>query len=832
MPVHFPPVMPTVLLVARAVSHGYTPGLHSLPAVLMRIPVRNLPALRAVLVVALVFPAYAQTVAAAADARVIVKFKHDATILKVAPAGIAPQDARADALAKRLGVSLRAGIRVSDRTQVMFAAGMTSQDLARRLSSERDVEYAVPDKRRRAQDVPSDPLYPGGLGGNGPAVGQWYLRAPGGDVQSSIDVEPAWAITTGSPAIVVADLDTGVRFDHPDLLAVDAGGNLLPGYDMISFANSNDGDGRDPDPSDPGDWITAQEANDPGGLYYQCTEQDPSSGRYLSEDSSWHGTQTAGLIAAITDNGAGMASVGRTVRVLPVRVLGKCGGYDSDIIAGMRWAAGLNVPGTPVNTTHANVINMSLGGGSSCPMSYQDVVDEISGRGIVIVASAGNDAGHAVAAPADCRGVIAVAALRHVGTKVGFSNVGPEVTIAAPGGNCVNVAPGTPCLYPSLTTSNSGFMGPLDSIYTDSFDISVGTSFSAPLVSGTVALMLSAQPSLTPPQVKALLQATARPFPTTGADVSSGPVAACTPPQYDASNDPVDQLECYCTTQACGAGMLDAGAAVVAARNGLAIAPVQAQGLWWNAPAGSESGWGINFAQQSDVIFATWFTYDTLGRAWWLSMTATRIADNAYSGTLYQTRGPAFNAVPFNPARVVATGVGSATVSFTGPDDGTFSYTVNGTTQTKSITRQAFGALPTCTWGAQPDLALATNYQDLWWAAPAAAESGWGINLTEQSSIIFATWFTYGLDGTAMWLSMTATSTGPHSYGGQIYRTSGPHFDAVPFRPSQVSAAVVGSGSLTFADGNTGTFAYTVNGVSQSKAITRQVFRAPGTVCQ
>ena len=798
----------------------------------MRIPVSSLAALCAVVAVALVVPAHAQGVANPGDARVIVKFKPESSVLKLGAAGVAAPKARAEALTKRLGVPLRSGIALSERAQVVFASGMTSSDLAQRLSSQGDIEYAVPDERRRAMDVPDDPLYPDWLGGNWPAVGQWYLRAPSGAVQSSINVEPAWAITNGSPSIVVADLDTGVRFEHPDLLTVGSGGNLLPGYDMISFSNSNDGSGRDADASDPGDWITAQEANDPNGAYYQCTEQDPSTGQYVADDSSWHGTQTAGLIAAITNNAAGMASVGRTVHVLPVRVLGKCGGFDSDIIAGMRWAAGLNVPGAPVNTTRANVINMSLGGGRSCPQSYQDAVDEIVGGGTIIVVSAGNDAGHAVAAPADCRGVLAVAALRHVGTKVGFSNIGPEVAIAAPGGNCVNTAPGTPCLYPILTTSNSGTTGPQDSIYTDSFNISVGTSFSAPLVSGTVALMLSAQPSLAPAEVKALLQATARPFPTTGADVSSGPVNACMPDQYDASSNPVDQLECYCTTQTCGAGMLDAGAAVTAAKNGLAIPPVQAQGLWWNAPAGSESGWGINFAHQGDVIFATWFTYDTIGRPWWLSMTATKIADNAYGGTLYQTRGPAFNAVPFSPSQVIATPVGTATVSFTGPDDGTFSYTVNGTTQAKSITRQAFGTLPTCAWGAQPNLALATNYQDLWWAAPAGSESGWGINLAEQSNIIFATWFTYALDGTATWYSMTATSTGAHTYGGQIYHTVGPHFDAVPFRPTDVSASAVGNGTLSFTDGNTGTFSYTLNGVSQSKPITRQVFRAPGTVCQ
>jgi serine protease len=161
-------------------------------------------------------------------------------------------------------------------------------------------------------------------------------------VQSSIDVEPAWANTTGVSAVVVAVLDTGVRFDHADLSRVGAGGNLLPGYDMIHDPEiANDGDGRDADPSDPGDWLTLAEVTQSGGSFEDCAD--------TAQDSSWHGTQTAGLIAALTGNGVGMASVGRNVRVLPVRVLGKCGGYDSDIIAGMRWAVGLSVAGAPTN---------------------------------------------------------------------------------------------------------------------------------------------------------------------------------------------------------------------------------------------------------------------------------------------------------------------------------------------------------------------------------------------------------------------------------------------------------------------------------------------------
>ena len=255
------------------------------------------------------------------------------------------------------------------------------------------------------------------------------------------------------------------------------------------------------------------------------------------------------------------------------------------------------------------------------------------------------------------------------------------------------------------------------------------------------------------------------------------------------------------------------------------------QGLWWNAPAGSESGWGINFAHQGDDIFATWFTYDATGKALWLSMTATKSAEGVYTGMLYQTRGPPFSAVPFSPAAVIATTVGSGTLTFTDANNGSFAYTVYGVSQTKAITRQAFGPLPTCTFGAQPNLALATNYQDLWWAVPAGTESGWGVNFTHQGDTIFATWFTYDVDGTPLWLSATAPKTGPGVYTGTLYRTTGPAFNAMPFLSTSVTPAPVGTLTLTFASGNDATFAYTVGGVTQSKRIARQVFHAPGTVC-
>jgi hypothetical protein len=262
-------------------------------------------------------------------------------------------------------------------------------------------------------------------------------------------------------------------------------------------------------------------------------------------------------------------------------------------------------------------------------------------------------------------------------------------------------------------------------------------------------------------------------------------------------------------------------------------------GMWWKAPAGSESGWGINFAHQGDIIFATWFTYDLTGRAWWLTMSANKTAPGVYSGTLFQTRGPALSALQWSPSAVVATSVGTGTLTFSDKDNGTFAYTVNGVAQTKAITKTVFGTLPACTFGAQPNLALATNFQDIWWAAPAGVESGWGDNFAQWGDVIFAAWFTYDLDSSPLWLTATLDKTGPGNYTGQLFRSTGPPFNAVPFVPANVVLTAVGTLTLTFAHGNSATFAYTVLlggptnvAVNQSKPIVRTVFVEPGTVCQ
>ena len=276
--------------------------------------------------------------------------------------------------------------------------------------------------------------------------------------------------------------------------------------------------------------------------------------------------------------------------------------------------------------------------------------------------------------------------------------------------------------------------------------------------------------------------------------------------------------------------------------NGTSGPPVAAnyQGLWYAAPAGSEAGWGINFTHQGDSIFASWFTFDLTGKGVWLVMTATKTGNTTYAGTLFQLTGPAFDAVPFpalgSPGGATGIAVGSGTLSFTDASNASFADTVNGISQTKMVTRQAFGTLPTCTYSAQPNLAQATNYQDLWWATPGGSESGWGVNLTHQGDTIFASWFTFDHDRTPMWLVVSAPKTAPGTYSGTLYRLTGPAFNAVPFpplgSPGGATGTSVGTATFTFSDGNTGNFAYTVNASTQSKSITRQLFLPPaGTVC-
>ena len=516
---------------------------------------------------------------------VIVKFKADSGTLRKRALAVRADAAtvqqvladRAAALGARVGHTLEAGGVVGERTQVMRGRGIGALALAARLAADPEVEYAVPNGRKRAFTAPNDPLYAAaapGVRANGPDSGQWYLRKPDATLKSAIDIEVAWARTQGSASVVVAVLDTGVRFDHPDLGRVANGGKLLPGYDFVAdSAVGNDGDGRDADPSDPGDWTTAAENSSPSGKFYQC---DPAgTGAAVASTSSWHGTTTASLVGAAANSATptGMAGAAPGVQVLPVRVLGKCFGTDGDIQAAMKWAAGIHVDGVPDNPNPAKVINLSLGGVFPCNAAYKDAVSQVLAQGTVIVAAAGNSNGGAVGEPANCPGVIGVAGLRHAGSKVGYSDLGPEIGIAAPAGNCVDVGAGAACRYPILAATNRGTQGPTTSAWTDSFNYSVGTSFASPLVAAVAALMFSQQPLLTPAQLSTAMKAGARPFPSSGADNGSDPTPVPSCQRVDLAGA---SGQCYCPNPGdagyplCGAGMLDAGAAVTAVAGPLA----------------------------------------------------------------------------------------------------------------------------------------------------------------------------------------------------------------------------------------------------------------------
>jgi len=262
--------------------------------------------------------------------------------------------------------------------------------------------------------------------------------------------------------------------------------------------------------------------------------------------------------------------------------------------------------------------------------------------------------------------------------------------------------------------------------------------------------------------------------------------------------------------------------------NAAAAAPANYQSLWWRSPAQSENGWGVNITHQGDVLFATWYTYDLDGSPLWLFSDSRKTVEGTYTGQLYQARGSPFN-VAYDASRFLATPVGTVTFAFTDSNAGTFTYTVNGTTQSKTITRFVFSnPAPTCVAGGAPD---ATNYQDLWWRSPGGSESGWGVNIAHQGDILFATWYTYGADGTDFWMVMSAgAKIAEGTYRGEIHRTTGAPFNA--YDPSRFGATLAGTGTFTFTDANNGTFSYTIDGVTQSKPITRYVFASPLTACR
>lgn len=389
---------------------------------------------------------------------------------------------------RRLGVGADL-IRLQSRLEGAELARVLAE-----LKADPSVQYAEADVKLQRVDlrprevapqlVPDDPYY---------AQYQWHLSSATG----GINAPAAWDVAQGE-GVVVAVLDTGILPEHPDF-----SGNLLEGYDFISDAETSRRatDDRVPGALDQGDWVE----ND-----NECYAGS------LAEDSSWHGTHVAGTIAESTNNGVGMAGVAYKARVLPVRVLGKCGGYLSDIADAITWASGGTVAGIPANTNPAEVINMSLGGNGTCDAAYQDAINGAVSRGTTVVVAAGNSASNAANfRPASCNNVVSVGAARITGGIAYYSNFGAVVDLSGPGGGGgVDGNPGGyvwQAGYDGATTPTSGaytYMG------------MAGTSMASPHVAAVVALVQGAvadadRDPLTPAEVETLLKQTARPFPVT-----------------------------------------------------------------------------------------------------------------------------------------------------------------------------------------------------------------------------------------------------------------------------------------------------------------------------
>jgi serine protease len=404
-----------------------------------------------------------------------------------------------------------------------------AQAEAARLRASGDFEWVVLNRFEQRQQVfPSDPLF------SQTPRGQWWLRETPQAVgfRGVPDMTTAWQRLPGSADPPVAVLDTGITA-HPDLGPAVTGG----GWDLVRDDRfSADGQpGRDADPRDPGDAVSADQ---------MLREPYRSQASCEADDSSWHGTIIAGVLGATTNNAIGVAGLNPFARVLPVRVAGQCGTLQSDLIDGMRWAAGLPVGGLPANPEPARVLNVSFGSAQPCDAAYQEAIDEVSVvQGALVVAAAGNGSGAsrgAVIRPANCRGVVAVAALHAEGFKATYSSFGPEITLATVGGDPGGRLAGDGGL---VTVFNEGKTTPGAPGYAAHY----GTSFAAPMVGAAVSLMLGLNPDLSPAQIIEGLRRSARPH------AGRSDLAACSDR---------NTRQCNCTSATCGAGILDVPAAL------------------------------------------------------------------------------------------------------------------------------------------------------------------------------------------------------------------------------------------------------------------------------
>jgi len=421
--------------------------------------------------------------------RIIVKYRDAQPAVNGMAARVAgtssARKAVLDRAGQQFGVVVKESHAISTGAQVFKLDRKRDLKEVRSLAAEmmaRDpsIEYAEPDRIMTHMATPTDPRY----------ADQWHYYETAGGLR----LPAAWDVSTGT-GVVVAVIDTGYR-PHADL-----SGQLLAGYDFISTAAiGNDGNGRDSDASDPGDAVVAGE----------CGGGQPTR----DQGSSWHGTHVAGTVAARTNNGAGVAGVAYNAKVVPVRVLGKCGGYTSDIADAITWSSGGTVSGVPANANKARVLNLSLGGGGACDATTQTAINGARSRGAVVVVAAGNSAVNVSnASPANCSGVVAVAATGRTGGRASYSNFGTLIDVAAPGGDGASGV---------LSTLNTGTGAPAS----DSYAAYQGTSMATPHVAGVAALMLAVNTNLTPDEIESKLKSTARAFPATCSGCGTGIVDA------------------------------------------------------------------------------------------------------------------------------------------------------------------------------------------------------------------------------------------------------------------------------------------------------------------
>lgn len=373
------------------------------------------------------------------------------------------------------------------------------------------VSHASPDLVVTTDAVPNDPYFPQQTNLWTPAAASDTEEEPTEAAPDySIDAPKIWDATKGRKSVVVAVIDGGL-VSHPDLA-----GQTVPGYDMIADSrNAKDGSGRDSNPADPG---------------------NGSDGSYCSaHPSTWHGTHVAGVISAL-HNSIGVSGIAPGAALQPVRVVGQCGATMSDVVAGIRWASGGEVPGVPLNKTPADVVNLSLSSDvvdNQCPTLYQDVINEARARGAVVVVSAGNQGkSYLSRTPSNCAGVLSVGATDVDGSPTSYTNAGRTIGMMAQGGE-VGEGQGI------WSTVDAGTLGPARSTYGQL----AGTSMAAPAVSAAAALVLSLG-NFTNDQVVQVLKA-----------------SALKPPRLEGyytclSEDPTTGAE----RSVCGAGILNVSA--------------------------------------------------------------------------------------------------------------------------------------------------------------------------------------------------------------------------------------------------------------------------------